>query len=238
MPTNIGFSPASYSGSLSSSGQYVSGSGPAYDRVTSIPGWLPRERAGELEEQYRRTNELFDTEPFRRSNEAQQTRILTTAMNAGNNAAAEYANRSRQAGGNALGAGLMKAQTQVGARSEAGKLDLEKEKFIADQREKAATHATTIARTLGELRSSYLNSIVNYATNTDSTNANYAARNRELALAEAKFGADESRRQSSSYTTDRFGRVTNLVGTGLNSNPNFNPNTGILSNAGFFGPYG
>jgi len=238
MPTNIGFTPASYSGSLSSSGQYVSGSGPAYDRVTSIPGWLPRERAGELEDQYRRTNEMFDTDPFRRASETQQTRVLTTAMNAGNNAAAEYANRSRQAGGNALGAGLMKAQAQVGARSEAGKLDMEKEKFIAQQREAAATHATSIAKTLGELRSNYLNSIVNYATASDRTNADYASRNRELALEEAKFGADESRRQSSSYSTDRFGRVTSLAGTGLNNNPNFNANTGILSNAGFFGPYG
>lgn len=170
-----------------------SASGPAYDRVTSIPSWLPRERTQELEEQYRGTNAAYDTSAYNQSNEAQQSRVLTTALSAGNNAAAEYANRARQSGGSALGAGLVKAQAATGARAVAGQMELDKQKFNAEQRDKAATHATAIATTLGNLRDSYLKTIVGYATASDSTNASYDIERRKLAQS-----AENTRRTTSS----------------------------------------
>lgn len=150
--------------------------GPAYDRVTSIPSWLPQERTGELMDQYRNTNAMFDTGAFDQASQAQESRLVTQGLNAGNAAASDYANRARQSGGSAMGAGLVKAEAQTGARMQAGQLELARHTYDTQQREAAATHATAIATTLGQLRDSYLKSIVDYATNEDRINADYAAR--------------------------------------------------------------
>jgi hypothetical protein len=145
---------------------------PFYPRVSSIPAWLPPAGLGELEQQYRDTNKSYDTSEYDAASRRQQGRVLTTALNGGTAAAAEYANKARQAGGSGLGAGLVKAQAQVGAQSTAGSMEMDRVKFDAQQREDAATHATQIASTLGELRGRYLNSIVDYATREDQINSN------------------------------------------------------------------
>lgn len=178
---------------------------PAYERVTALPDWMPTQQANERElmEQYRNTNQMFDSSAFSAASEGQQSRLLTTALSSGNNAAAEYANRARQAGGNALGAGLVKAQAQTGARAAAGEMELERERFAARQREAAAGHATQIATTLGQLRDSYLRSLVNYATSEDATMAGYAS---------TMAGLEESRRARGGNR----GRLQGYsVGTGL-----------------------
>lgn len=162
-------------------GQY--GSAPAYERVSSIPSWLPTQQANEREltEQYRGTNDAYSTSAFDQASEAQQSRVLTTALNAGNNAAAEYANRARQSGGSGLGAGLVKAEAATGARATAGAMELDRQRFDASQREAAATHATQIATTLGQLRQSYLGSLVQYATSEDATMAGYMSNMAQIA---------------------------------------------------------
>lgn len=151
---------------------------PAYDRVTSLPSWMPTEQQNEqqLMEQYRGTNQAYDTSAYDQASEAQQSRTLTSALNAGNNAAADYSNRARQAGGSGLGAGLVKAEASVGAQSSAGQMKLDQAKFDAEQRTAAATHATQIATTLGTLRDSYLKSLVSYATSEDATMAEYTSK--------------------------------------------------------------
>lgn len=174
-------------GSLASE---FSSSTPAFDRVTSIPDWLPKERTGELESEYNQIAERFDTSGYDRESEGQQSRLLTTALNAGNNAATEYTNRARQSGGSGMGAGLVKALASVGARKSAGELGLEKEKFDASQREKAAGLAGQIATTLGTLRDSYLRTIVDYATKTDSTSAEYKAKMAAIEATNRQTGAN------------------------------------------------
>lgn len=180
---------------------------PAYERVSSIPSWLPIQGANEeqLMEQYRNTNQMFDTSAYDTASQGQQSRLLTTALSSGNNAAAEYANRARQAGGSGLGAGLVKAQAGTGARAVAGEMELERQRFDASQRAAAATHATQIATTLGQLRDSYLKSLVQYATSEDATMAGYTAEMARL---------DASRRG-----TGGTNMLTNYsVGSGLGRN--------------------
>lgn len=180
---------------------------PAYERVSSIPSWLPTQGANEeqLMEQYRNTNQMFDTSAYDTASQGQQSRLLTTALSSGNNAAAEYANRARQAGGSGLGAGLVKAQAGTGARAVAGEMELERQRFDASQRAAAATHATQIATTLGQLRDSYLKSLVQYATSEDATMAGYTAEMARL---------DASRRG-----TGGTNMLTNYsVGSGLGRN--------------------
>lgn len=170
----IPFAPGSSmaSGAFSSS----SSSTPAYTRVTSIPGWLPPSDMHELVDQYGKTGEMFGTSEYDTANQRQQSRVLTTALNAGNNAATEYANRARQSGGSGMGAGLVKAQAAVGGQRVAGEMELDRQKFDASQREKAATHASQIATTLAGLRDSYLKTIVDYATKSDSTMADFTSK--------------------------------------------------------------
>lgn len=180
---------------------------PAYERVTALPDWMPTQQANERElmEQYRNTNQMFDSSAFSAASEGQQSRLLTSALSSGNNAAAEYANRARQAGGSALGAGLVKAQSGTGARAVAGEMELERERFAARQREAAAGHATQIATTLGQLRDSYLRSLVTYATSEDATMAGYAS---TMAGLEESRRARGGNRMLSNYS----------VGTGLGRN--------------------
>jgi hypothetical protein len=176
MPNSI-FTDPNYSSSIfTPSAVGASASGPAYERISSIPSWLPREGNQQLLEQYGNIGKDFSTEGYDKESRGQQSRVLTTALNAGNNAAAEYANRARQQGGSAFGAGLVKAQAQVGAQKTAGDMALEREKFDASQREKAAGLASQIASTLGNLRDSYLKSIVSYATSEDQISADYSAK--------------------------------------------------------------
>lgn len=204
---------------------------PAFDRVSSIPDWLPKERAGELEAEYGKIGERFDTSAYDRESEGQQSRLLTTALNAGNNAATEYANRARQSGGSGMGAGLVKAIASVGARKSAGEIALEQQKFDASQREKAAGLAGQIATTLGTLRDSYLRTIVDYATKTDSTSADYKAKMSALGFEQTKYN-DSKDQRGGGYTVDRMGKISEMYGNPLEGNPNFNAATGFLKFGG------
>lgn len=213
-----------------------SGSGPAYDRVSSIPAWLPREGTQQLMDQYNQVASQFDTKGYDDASEGQQSRLLTTALNAGNNAATDYANRARQAGGSGMGAGLIKAEATVGARKAAGEMELERQKFDASQREKAAGLSSQIATTLGTLRDSYLKTLVSYATSEDATAASFKSNQLNLDMEGRKL--DESARQfnlsrptGGTYTVDRMGKISGVAGT-----PFRDPNTGLPSNDSQFAP--
>lgn len=196
-------------------------SAPAYHPVDAIPGWLPAFDVHELEGEYAGVNSRFDTSAFDQTSKQQEARVLTAGLNAGNNAAAEYANKARQAGGSGMGAGLIKAETTVGAQRSAGDMALAREKFDASQREAAGNLATKIASTLGDLRKSYLDTIVNYATNTDRTNAGYStsmteANTNRLALEEKARQFNLSMPTGGGYQTDRMG---NIIASSVSGNP-------------------
>lgn len=219
-------------GSLTS----TSSTTPAYDRVSAIPSWLPPADIHELVDEYQRTGEMFSSSDYDAANQGQQSRILTTALNAGNAAATEYANKARQSGGSGMGAGLIKAQATVGARKVAGDMELERQKFDASQREKAAGHAAQIAQTLGQLRQSYLQTIVDYATREDSTSADFKSK---MAAVDAQNKqTDESAREfnwrlptTGGYQTNNMGDISNLFGT-----PFRDPTTGLPSGNVAFAP--
>jgi hypothetical protein len=144
--------------SSSGGGIATSQSGPAYARVSGAPSWFPTiaDNTAELRGQYADTGRAFSTSEFDRGSKQQQSRLLTSSLNAGQNAAAEYANRARQAGGSAEGAGLVKAEAQTSARMQAGEQEMKRLKFDADQRAAAAAHSVTIANSLATMRQDYL----------------------------------------------------------------------------------
>lgn len=172
-------------------GQSYSATG-GFHHVTSLPSWMPTQGANEaqLMEQYRGTNAAYDTNPYDVASQRLQANLLTSSLNAGTNAARDYSNRARQSGASGMGAGLVKAEAQVGARATAGGMELERQRFDASQREAAATHATQIATTLGQLRDSYLRSLVTYATSEDATNAQYQTAANARRDASGRGGSD------------------------------------------------
>lgn len=181
---NLNFSAAGGNSSNIFGGGYATGSnpmvGPYPDR--KLPSWIPTsgQNLAELQSQYANTGAAFNTSDYDKAAATMQGHVAATAMNAANNAATEYANRTRQAGGSAAGAGLIKAEGQVGAQKTIGDSKVEAAKYDIAQREAAAGHAAQIATSLGQLRQSYLQSLVSYTTSEDQTAADLYAKNRAL----------------------------------------------------------
>jgi uncharacterized membrane-anchored protein YhcB (DUF1043 family) len=144
-------------------------------------------------------------------------------LNAGQNAAAEYANRARQAGGSAEGAGLVKAEAQTSARMQAGEQEMKRLKFDADQRAAAAAHSVTIANSLATMRQDYLKTLSDYATKEDAiTTDRQNAQIRRDELAEKSREFNWSQPVSGSYITNPMGQIGAIHGT-----PFRDPNTGL-----------
>lgn len=145
-----------------------------------LPSWMPTMSGmtGELQNEYGRVRQDFSTEGYDTTSTRQEQNTLSAGLNAGNNAAAAYANKARQAGGSGLGAGVVKAESVVAGRRAAGDIALQREQYDIQQREAAATQAANIASTLGDLRNRYLSSLVTYTTNEDRISAEFANRNR------------------------------------------------------------
>lgn len=154
--------------------------GPYPDR--RLPSWLPSSgsQIRELQTEYGNVNSNFDTSAYDSAASAMQGHIASAAMTGANNAATEYANRARQAGGSGAGAGLVKAEAQVGAQRTIGESKLEVAKYDIAQREAAAGQAAQIASTIGSLRDSYLKSLVSYTTSEDQISADFYTKNRAL----------------------------------------------------------
>jgi len=178
--------------SLTSDGRIPAGGGgfgrsPAFE--TSSQGrynfglGLP-EITDELAAEYRNTGRAFSSSDYNVASRDQQSRVLTTATNSANAAAADYSNRARQAGGSGMGAGLIKAQAVTGARATAGAMELDRAKYETEQRERAAGHAAGIARDLGKLRTDYLSTLTAAATARMNSELGFAR------LAEEQFQFD------------------------------------------------
>lgn len=154
------------SGSASTSTAASTGSTSGSTRTFVPNDWVGTANSGmpELAQQYRDSGAAFDTTETGVASSEQQARDLSKGMAAANNAANEYASRTRQAGGNSGAAGVIKAQGIISATDAAGKAKLEQAKYEVQQREAAATHAGQIAQSLAALRDSYLAHLVGQDT--------------------------------------------------------------------------
>ena len=197
-------------------------SAPAYPRVSAVPSWLPGEGAGPLQSALAGVPGAFSSAGFDAASQAEQGRVLTQGLSAANNAAMEYANKARQSGGSGLGAGLLKAEGAVSARSAAGDIALKQQEFDASQREKAATLSSQIANNLGDLRQNYLKSIIGYATSEDQISADYYSK----ALGSGSGSGSGGRNLPSSWTAT----IPNAYGMSLGISPvAYNPAEGKIS---------
>ena len=138
----------------------------------TLPSWLPSSPDAitpELADQYGKVNAAYDTTAIDAAAKEQQAQDLTAGLTAANNAAAEYAAKTRQQGGSGAAAGAVKAQGDVTALRSAASEKLDLAKFDAQQREAAASQSAQIASTLSGLRSDYLRTLTGYAASEDAT---------------------------------------------------------------------
>ena len=138
----------------------------------TLPSWLPSSPDAltpELADQYSKVGAAYDTSAVDAAAKQQQAQDLTAGLTAANNAAAEYAAKTRQQGGSGAAAGAVKAQGDVTALRAAASEKMDLAKFDAQQREAAASQSAQIASTLSDLRSNYLKTLTGYASSEDAT---------------------------------------------------------------------
>lgn len=192
----------------------------------TLPSWMPgpHDITNELEQTFGQVNNAYSTSDYQKAVDATTANLTAQTTTAANNAAAEFAGRARQAGGNAEGAGLVKAEAQVAGSSSVADEKLKAAEFVMKQREAAVGQAGQIANQLGELRNNYL-----------STLAGFASRN--------SGPSSPSRGSSDGWiinTPTGMGLSTGLRGTAINAGTgqvsySSNPEAGTPWNSSFVG---
>lgn len=131
-----------------------------------LPSWLssnPDSNMGELLGSYAGVGAAFDPSGQVAARNAAIGYNTSAGNQAANNAASEYANRASQSGGSALGAGVVKAQSLMPVLSQNAQLRTDAADVAAKAHQDAASLASQIAGTIGNLRTSYLSTLTGYA---------------------------------------------------------------------------
>lgn len=176
---------------------------PGADSI-NLPDWLnpnSDSQIGELLSSYAGVQSAFDpTAQVQARNDAIGYNTAAGGQ-AANNAASEYANRAAQQGGSTLGAGVVKAQAMMPVLAQNAALKTNAADVAAKAHQDAASLASQIAGTIGNLRTSYLSSLTGFVQGQqglalDAFKANQAAAgsaaDRELQYARLR----EEQRQS------------------------------------------
>lgn len=131
-----------------------------------MPSWLstdPSGSIGELMQSYAGIPAAFDPSGQVAARNAAIGYNTSAGTQAANNAATEYSNRAAQSGASGLGAGAVKAQAMMPVLSQNAKLKTEAADVAAKAHQDAASLASQIAGTIGQLRTSYLSTLTGYA---------------------------------------------------------------------------
>lgn len=132
-----------------------------------LPSWLSSNgdaNMKELLDTYSGIGAAFDPTGQVNARNAQIGYNTTAGNQAANNAATEYSNRAQQSGGSGLGAGAVKAQALMPVMSQNAQLRTDAADVAAKSHQDAITLASQVAGTIGNLRSSYLNTLTQYST--------------------------------------------------------------------------
>lgn len=132
-----------------------------------IPSWMNSTSGGSdiwsgLQDQQNKVDSSFDTSSFDQAADEARGNITSASEESANAAAADYASRARQAGGNAEGAGLVKAEALVSGRREVEDVRLKQMQYDIAQKEGARQLASTIAGKIGDLRLGYLQNLTGW----------------------------------------------------------------------------
>lgn len=132
-----------------------------------LPSWLnqnPDSQLGELMSTYGGIQSAFDPSGQVQARNDAIGYNTSEGTQAANNAATEYANRATQSGGSALGAGVVKAQAMLPVLSQNAALKTDAADVAARAHHDAASLASQVASTIGQLRTSYLGTLAGYTS--------------------------------------------------------------------------
>lgn len=113
---------------------------------------------------------------------------------AANNAATEYSNRAAQSGASSLGAGAVKAQAMMPVYAQNAALKIGAADKAAQTYQKGMDQASGLASTIGQLRSSYLSTLVGYSQG-------------QQKLALDKYGAEQSAASAAAQAALGYGQL-------------------------------
>lgn len=151
--------------SLAASGISSKANVPGMNQV-ELPSWLstnPDQNMGELLSAYGGIGAAFDpTEQVAARNNAIGYNTSAGTQMA-NNAATEYSNRAAQSGASQLGAGVVKAQAMMPVLAQNAALKTDAADIAAKTHQEGASLAAQIASTIGNLRTSYLQTLTQTA---------------------------------------------------------------------------
>lgn len=131
-----------------------------------MPSWLSKSadaNLGELTSSYAGVGAAFDPSGQVAARNNAIGYNTSAGTQAANNAATEYSNRAAQSGASQLGAGVVKAQAMMPVLQQNAALKTDAADVAAKAHQEAATLASQIAGTIGQLRMSYLGQLTQYA---------------------------------------------------------------------------
>jgi len=166
MATNTSLSFPTGFNSSSSSG-FASLQTPSADKY-ELPSWLspnPNDQLGELISSYGKIPAAYDTTNQVAANNKSIAYNTSAGTQMANNAATEYSNRAAQSGASGLGAGVVKAQSMMPVLAMNTKVRADSANIAAKASQEAATLASQVAGTIGQLRIQYLTHLTGYAEN-------------------------------------------------------------------------
>lgn len=227
------------------SGMSANANIPGINQV-QLPSWLSSSGANsnikELTDTYAGIGAAFDpsAQVAARNN---QIGYNTSAGNqAANNAATDYSNRAAQSGASGLGAGAVKAQSLMPVLSQNAQLRTDAADVAAKAHQDATSLAAQVAGTIGQLRTSYLSSLTQYATGQQqlalsqySAQQNAAGQAAQIGLGYANTNADlyKSQLSASLQANDskRLAATSLLTAPGPSGSYTTGPNGQVLSGA-------
>lgn len=169
-----------FSGGLSSSPSNVN---VAQNSQSSVPTWL-QPNLSELQSQYSSipgdTNNIIN--PLRSALNNTLSYNTTIGTQAANNAAQEYSNRASQIGGSGEASGVVKAQSLLPVFQQNATASSQEAGVEAQYKFQALNLQSQIAQQLGQLRTSYSNTLANYLTQQRGQDISQATTNQDASL--------------------------------------------------------
>lgn len=173
--------------------------------AVEMPSWLsmnPNDNLGELLSSYAGIGAAFDPTEQVNARNAAIGYNTTAGTQAANNAATEYSNRAAQSGASQLGGGAVKAQALMPMFSQNAALKIDAADTAAKAHQAGATLASQIAGTIGELRTSYLNTLTGYAQGQQNLALEQYKAQQSTAIAAGQQALGYAQLQADQYKTN------------------------------------
>ena len=204
-------------------------------KAPTLPSWLstdPTSTTKQLQDSYNGIDAAYDPTAQIASLQKQSSGAIDTANRASGNAASEYAYRDMLSGGNAGGAGAMKAQIQLQGLNQANQYGTQAATISDTARQQANAAKLGAAEQIGSIQNNYLGTLTSFYSNMQNSmntqaqitstnnnallaaNASIATSNNQPTLRSSKIVAAGTPGATYSGAVDAYGNPTTANGLG------------------------